>query len=550
MLKVRVVVALATVASAMDASRLAADAAQPVTAGRPPPNTTSAEPLEKPEDPPAPVAARDRSRITPVRKRVERDGFVSVQVNVAPGGLNVEGDAANEPSIAVDPTAPLRIAIGWRQFDSVISNFREAGWAFSADGGVTWAFPGVLQEGVFRSDPVLAADADGRFYYYSLISDQTDSILCDMFVSDNRGESWTGPIPAFGGDKAWIAVDTTHGSGRGNVYASWSTAGNEYEDRVFTRSFDGGLTFTFPVPLVPAPMWGTVAVGPEGEVYVVGNEAFDLDRFVLQRSFDAWDPAVPTPTFEWFPFDLGGGQRAGDAIVGADPNPVGLLGQIWVAVDHSDSPSRGTLYVVASVDPDGPDPLDVHVIRSTDGGETWTPPKPIHSDDRNAWQWFGTMSVAPNGRIDVVWVESLSGGQPNLGELYYSASVDGGETWSQAVAITPSFDSWIGWPQQAKLGDYFHMVSDDVGAHLAYAATFNGEQDVYYLRIGDTDCNRNGIGDTEDLERTYLDCDGNGLLDTCEIAANAALDSDGDRVIDACRVPPRRGGRRLAPDGS
>ena len=29
------------------------------------------------------------------------------------------------------------------------------------------------------------------------------------------------------------------------------------------------------------------------------------------------------------------------------------------------------------------------------------------------------------------------------------------------------------------------MISDDVGAHVAYAATHNGEQDIWFLRIGD-----------------------------------------------------------------
>ncbi len=33
------------------------------------------------------------------------------------------------------------------------------------------------------------------------------------------------------------------------------------------------------------------------------------------------------------------------------------------------------------------------------------------------------------------------------------------------------------------MGDYFHQRSDDKGAHLAWAATFNGEQDVYYSYI-------------------------------------------------------------------
>jgi hypothetical protein len=33
------------------------------------------------------------------------------------------------------------------------------------------------------------------------------------------------------------------------------------------------------------------------------------------------------------------------------------------------------------------------------------------------------------------------------------------------------------------MGDYFDLNSDSTGAHLAWAGTFNGEQDVYYGRI-------------------------------------------------------------------
>ena len=51
----------------------------------------------------------------------------------------------------------------------------------------------------------------------------------------------------------------------------------------------------------------------------------------------------------------------------------------------------------------------------------------------------------------------------------------------------------FGWPQQNKIGDYYDMVSDNLGADVAYSATFNGEEDVYYLRIphvqvGDLNC--------------------------------------------------------------
>jgi len=88
------------------------------------------------------------------------------------------------------------------------------------------------------------------------------------------------------------------------------------------------------------------------------------------------------------------------------------------------------------------------------------------------------------------------------------------------------------------------MVSDDVGAHLAYAATFNGEQDVYSLRIGDHDCNANAIGDQVDItDGTSADCDDNGIPDECEIAAGAVGDTDGDGTPDECErswTEPRR----------
>jgi hypothetical protein len=56
------------------------------------------------------------------------------------------------------------MVIGWRQFNSVTSNFRQSGNGYTTDGGTTWTFPGVLENNVFRSDPVLGSDDTGRFF--------------------------------------------------------------------------------------------------------------------------------------------------------------------------------------------------------------------------------------------------------------------------------------------------------------------------------------------------------------------------------------------------
>jgi len=67
------------------------------------------------------------------------------------------------------------------------------------------------------------------------------------------------------------------------------------------------------------------------------------------------------------------------------------------------------------------------------------------------------------------------------------------------------------------------MVSDLVGSDLAWAATFNGEQDVYHLRIGDYDCNQNGIGDSTDIALgTSPDGNDNGIPDECEGTVDVA----------------------------
>ncbi|MHC4142570.1 MAG: hypothetical protein ACYSUF_12105, partial [Planctomycetota bacterium] len=92
---------------------------------------------------------------------------------------------------------------------------------------------------------------------------------------------------------------------------------------------------------------------------------------------------------------------------------------------------------------------------------------------------------------------------------------------------------------QNKLGDYYDMISDRVGADLAYAATFNGEQDVFYLRIGGRDCNGNGVADADDLaDETSFDCNENAIPDECEIAAGTVADDNGNGVPDECETCP------------
>ncbi len=112
------------------------------------------------------------------------------------------------------------------------------------------------------------------------------------------------------------------------------------------------------------------------------------------------------------------------------------------------------------------------------------PPVRVNDDVPGAgrWSWFGQMDVAPDGRIDVIFNDTRTFQLDQISELYYTFSTDGGVTWAPNEQISPFFNSWDGFPDQDKLGDYYDLISDNVGAHLAWAATFNGEQDVYYVQ--------------------------------------------------------------------
>ncbi len=428
---------------------------------------------EVPQDAYLPVSTENRQ--TSPAYQFNGNHFFITQVNVAGNGNNIVGDAANEPSIAVSPVDSNKMVVGWRQFNTINSNFRQAGYAYTLDAGQSWTFPGVIQPGVFRSDPVLDTDAEGRFYYNSLASNSA-GFSTQVFRSTGDG-TWDAGTFAWGGDKQWMTIDKSGGEGHGNIYESWSAdfSTPSCPGENFSRSTDEGETYDSCSLSNPDIFWGSLTVGAEGELYAAGITG------LVGKSLDA-ETTSDDPTWDFSIANLGGNTQA---LLTQSPNPVGLLGQMWIDTDRSGGPTNGNVYLLASVKPfANTDPLDVHFIRSTDGGMSWEEPFRVNDDTSStAWQWFGTMSVAPNGRIDAVWLDTRDNPGTYLSSLYYSFSMDGGDTWSVNERLSEAFDPYLGWPNQQKLGDYFHMVSDDAGASLAWAATFNGEQDVYFARI-------------------------------------------------------------------
>src|SRR5207249_3514205 len=121
------------------------------------------------------------------------------------------------------------------------------------------------------------------------------------------------------------------------------------------------------------PYWGTLAIGPKGEVYYLGA-VLEAVPFWINRSSDATNQST-TPTI-----DVSAAVDLGGPLVYGLPgvNPIGLLGQAWVAVDSSTGPTRGNVYALCSVTNDPGNLANVMFSRSTDGGQTWSAPVRIN----------------------------------------------------------------------------------------------------------------------------------------------------------------------------
>ena len=441
--------------------------------------------------------------------RARRALFESIQVNTDPDGLNILGDAANEPSIAPNHLNPADIVIVWRQFDSVGSDFRQAGQAFSLNRGMSWSAR-TLDPGIFRSDPVVRAGPGGEFYFSSLrVNPRFET---DIFRSEDGGNTWLGPFYSFGGDKQWISVDTTDGPGRGMLYQHWGGS--------FTRSFDRGETWDSPGG--GAQRWGQETVRHDGSVCIARGSG----AVIVNRLINTYDPDSP-PTLE---SSTNTGLLAGGFSRVSTINPGGIVGQGNISTDHSDGPTRGNIYALCTGDYDDSDGVDYNIgfARSTDSNLSYSDVVFVHTVTEGH-QWFGTMSVAPNGRIDVVWNDTrndpVDPWLPTISELYYTCSTDTGQTWLPEIPVSPPYEHGIGYPVQRKMGDYYDAHSDNVGMDVAYAATFTGGQDVYYLRIGTADCNHNGIPDEPEIAMGLADdADGDGRIDGCACVADFNTD--------------------------
>lgn len=307
-----------------------------------------------------------------------------------------------------------------------------------------------------------------------------------------------------GHDKgATVAVDPTNPD---HVYVGWrqgvSTSTTEKLKSDIAASSDGGKTFGPPVDVAdqnggdyPEPV-----VGLDGTVHVIY-----WGRFFPPPPSDPARPVRPInyvrstdhgKTFsEPEPVDPGN-QSTGDPrppVVAVDPTNSSTIYMVWWS--DSDPMNAATGFQGN---------LDIFFRRSTDNGKTWSDRKTINDDTSRtpkANHFDPGISVAPNGRIDVAWLDGRLSSVPPAGgtgtnekgfqDVYYSSSTDRGDTWAPNIRVTDrSIDRSIGVWSNSSIGSHHNLgvASTDGKVFITWQDSRNGNsltgaEDVYFSSV-------------------------------------------------------------------
>ena len=406
--------------------------------------------------------------------------------NYRQGTDTADSRGRDVPGLAVSPTDPKHVV-------SVDVDYINGECSFKAsfDGGLTWPHAGNFNAPAGWPDPPCFQNFDsggyahgnasvvfggetptGRLVYTAFSSHRgpfqrpesgiVAGVGDDSLVarSTDGGKTWGTAVPAILGDpneggqpfniRPQVAVHRGQGSGgadrvyvaawRCRVISSGCSGGNDIREMWVSRSDDSGQTWSAPVRAT-APTGGTTAGGAPstGQVNEPSQPVVDPRNGYVYIAYHRRD-TQPTASSVQI-------ARSKD------------LGQTWERFDASTTvgsahpriainPATGTLYVVYQDNKFGTPTTDQDIVfqRSLDtgsgAGSTWSAPLRVNDDplNTNAAQQVPRVEVAPDGRIDVVWMDRrhdpTSPTSRGRADIFYAHSLDSGLTFSANRRVT------------------------------------------------------------------------------------------------------------------
>jgi hypothetical protein len=312
----------------------------------------------------------------------------------------------NKPSIAVDSNGMVY---------AVWEDKRRGDWdiyfARSEDEGLTWTDPNIRlstdDTNKTQSAPAIAVSSKGNIYV--VWQDDRDGDFDIYFTkSVDGGDTWTDPnikISKGSGSQSApaIALDS-----EGVIYVVWEDYRWGDYDIYLTKSEDGGEKWLSENKRVNTDGAGstqlnpTIAIDSSNIIYVAWEH---------QVTFDNYDIVCGKST------DGGGnwtlGLRVNDVIIKIQGNPsisAGSAGNVYLAWQDN----RGVDY-------------DIYFAKSNDEGSTWSSPNVKVNDASAGDQQNPSLALGSSGTIYAVWQDKRS---LSNWDVYFAYSINEGLNWT------------------------------------------------------------------------------------------------------------------------
>lgn len=343
------------------------------------------------------------------------------------------GGAVQEGGLARDPRAPARVAIAYSD-----DRRGTCSVAVSSNAGASWtsrALPALPTGASLCRNAVVAFGPDRTLYVAYEAARLTGFAQIELARSANGGATFDAPVPldsdaAGGGDREPSVVA---GKG-GRVVVSFQRYAEDEERAsvAVVTSSDRGAAFSAPIAVSPpaqnaAGSRAALALDGAGRLYVgwVDGSGVDLEAgggtasVVVAASRDG-------RTF---------GPARVVARVSSGCGPNDDCGNRYPTVALA-APSAG--HVVAAWSAGAfPDPARISFTRSADDGLGWAARKTLaplpRSADRD--QYAPDLAAAPDGRIDLVFLDQARDADTGIVDVEHVHSLDGGKTFSRPVYL-------------------------------------------------------------------------------------------------------------------
>jgi len=266
-------------------------------------------------------------------------------------------------------------------------------------------------------EPQIAVDSAGNIN--TVWSDQTTpcgSASCSISIffsrSTDGGATFSAPLN-LSNDQGTSSTPQIALDPSGNINVIWNDNSPGYPAVLFSRSVDGGHTFSTPKN-ISAPTGGhltlerrQIAIDSIGSINVVWSGA--TGNIFFSRSTD------------------GGANFSAPVIAGSG------IGNPSIAVNSA------SISVVWEASVSGHNPYDVFFSQSADGGATFSTPKDVSNPEG---AFYEQIAVAPDGSIDIIWNSNcqntffLTCPASPSSDVFFSQSKDSGASFSVPLNLS------------------------------------------------------------------------------------------------------------------